>query len=178
MLNQIIFAGFGGQGMLLAGLLLAEAGMMEDKYVSWIPSYGPEIRGGTANCSVCVSDREIASPVITTPDCVITMNYPSLAKFEETIRPGGLIIINSSIVDAKTNRSDIEAMYIKVNEIAEELSNPKGANIVALGAYIQKTGVVKPESVAAVIEKKMGGKKARFIEGNLKTLYAGVDVAK
>jgi 2-oxoglutarate ferredoxin oxidoreductase subunit gamma len=178
MLEQTLFAGFGGQGMLLIGQFLAEAGMLEGKFVSWLPSYGPEMRGGTANCSVCVSDREIASPVITSASCVVAMNRPSLDKFEKTVRPGGLLIVNSSLIDVKANRGDIEVVYIRANEIAEEIGNPKGANVVVLGAYLQKTGAVEPDSVVKAMEKKLGAKKAKFVEGNKKALSAGMEAAK
>jgi 2-oxoglutarate ferredoxin oxidoreductase subunit gamma len=178
MLEQTLLAGFGGQGMLLAGQFLAEAGMLEGKFVSWLPSYGPEMRGGTANCSVCVSDKEISSPVITSASCVVAMNRPSLDKFEKTVRPGGLLIINSSLIDVKTQRGDLDVIYVRANEIAEEIGNAKGANLVVLGAYIQKTGAVLPESVITVMEKKLGVKKAKFVESNKKAMYAGMEAAK
>jgi 2-oxoglutarate ferredoxin oxidoreductase subunit gamma len=178
MLEQNLFAGFGGQGMLLIGQFLAEAGMQEDKFVSWLPSYGPEMRGGTANCSVVLSDREISSPVITAAGCVVAMNRPSLEKFEKTVRPGGLLIINSSLVDVKATRSDIEVLYIPASETAEQIGNPKGANVVILGAYLQKRPVVSVESVMAAMEHKLGPKKARFLEGNKKALLAGMELAK
>jgi len=178
MLEQTIFAGFGGQGMLLAGQFLAYAGMLEGKYVSWLPSYGPEMRGGTANCSVCVSDKEIASPVITSASCVVAMNRPSLEKFEKVVKSGGLLIVNSSLIDIKATRDDIDVLYIPANEIAEEIGNPKGANVVVLGAYIAKSGAVLPETLSEAIEKKLGASKARFVEGNRKALYAGMAAAK
>ena len=118
MLEQNIFAGFGGQGMLLIGEFLAYAGMIENKHVSWLPSYGPEMRGGTANCSVVVSDSPIASPVITKASCVVAMNRPSLDKFEQAVRPGGMLIVNSSLIDRKAERSDIDVFYVPANEIA------------------------------------------------------------
>ena len=129
MLWTNIFAGFGGQGVLLIGQLLAYAGMYEGKNVSWLPSYGPEMRGGTANCSVVVSDEPVASPVINKCDCVIAMNRPSLDKFEQNVLPGGKLFINSSIIDKKATRTDIDVYYVPCNEIADKLNNPKVANM-------------------------------------------------
>lgn len=175
MLEQVLFAGFGGQGMLLAGQFLAEAGIQEGRYVSWLPSYGPEMRGGTANCVVCVSDTEIASPVITQASCAVVMNRPSLEKFEAMVRPGGLLIINSSLIETKASRTDIDVVYVAANELAQEIGNPKGANLVVLGAYIKKTGAVAVGSVIAAMVQKFGEKKAKFIEGNKLALEAGMN---
>ena len=175
MLEQVLFAGFGGQGMLLAGQILAEAGRLEGRYVSWLPSYGPEMRGGTANCSVCVSDHEISSPVITSASCVVAMNRPSLDKFESLVRPGGLLIVNSSLIDIKARRDDIRVVYVAASTIAEEEDNPRGANIVILGAYLQRTGAVAPESVMDAMTEKMSGK---FAERNTRVLYAGMRAAQ
>jgi len=178
MLERNLFAGFGGQGMLLIGQFLALAGMEEGKHVAWLPSYGPEMRGGTANCSVTVSDKEIASPIINSPDCVIAMNLPSLDKFEDAVRPGGLLIINSDLIDRKAKRTDVDVVYVNANAIAEEIGNPKGANVVILGAYLAKKPVVSIESMMSAIEHKLGAKKARFLEGNKKALLAGMEAAK
>jgi 2-oxoglutarate ferredoxin oxidoreductase subunit gamma len=178
MLEQVLFAGFGGQGMLLIGEFLAEAGMREGKYVSWLPSYGPEMRGGTANCSVAISDSEIASPVVTSPGCVVAMNRPSMDKFEKIIRPGGLLIVNRSLIDVKAARNDIDVLYIPASETAEDIGNPKGANVVILGAYLAKRPVVSMDSILAAMENILGAKKARFLEGNKKALLAGMELAK
>jgi Pyruvate:ferredoxin oxidoreductase and related 2-oxoacid:ferredoxin oxidoreductases, gamma subunit len=178
MLEQNLFAGFGGQGMLLIGQFLAQSGMKEGKFVSWLPSYGPEMRGGTANCSVCISDKEIASPVITKASCVIAMNRPSLDKFEKTVRAGGLLLINSSLIDIKTSRDDVEAVYIPANELAEQLGSPQVANVVMLGAYLEKSNAVSIESVLDVIASKLGAKKAHLVEINKKALIAGADAVK
>jgi 2-oxoglutarate ferredoxin oxidoreductase subunit gamma len=175
MLEQVLFAGFGGQGMLLAGQFLAEAGIQEGRFVSWLPSYGPEMRGGTANCVVCVSDEEIASPVIAQASCAVVMNRPSLEKFESMVRPGGLLIVNSSLIDIKATREDIDVVYINANEIAQEIGNAKGANLVVLGAYIKKTGAVSLDSVVAAMVLKFGEKKAKFVEGNKQALAAGMN---
>ena len=163
MLEQNIFAGFGGQGVLLMGQLLAYAGMLEDKEVSWLPSYGPEMRGGTANCSVVVSDSPVASPIVTMATTVVAMNRPSLDKFEDSVLPDGKLFINSSIIDKKSDRGDVEVYYVPCNEIAEELGNPRVANMVMLGAYIEKTKCVDFESVLQALLYKLGEKKAHLI---------------
>ncbi|MDL2300367.1 2-oxoacid:acceptor oxidoreductase family protein [Clostridiaceae bacterium OttesenSCG-928-D20] len=178
MLEQNLFAGFGGQGMLLIGQFLAEAGMLENKKVSWLPSYGPEMRGGTANCSVCVSDKDIASPVITKASCVIAMNRPSLDKFEKFVRPGGLLLVNSSLIDVKATRDDINVCYVPANELAEKLGNSKVANVVMLGAYLEKSKCVSIDSLLQVIATKLGAKKAHLVEINKKALVAGAEAAK
>lgn len=175
MKEQCIFAGFGGQGMLLIGKFLAEAGMESGLNVSWLPSYGPEMRGGTANCSVVVSDRPVASPLIAQADTVLAMNKPSLLKFESSVKPGGLLLVNSSIIDIKTSREDVDAVYVPCNEIAEEVGNPKGANVVFLGAYVAKKGnVIGEEAIIEAIRVELGEKKAKFLEGNIKALKAGM----
>jgi 2-oxoglutarate ferredoxin oxidoreductase subunit gamma len=142
MIEQVIMAGFGGQGVMSMGQLLAYSGMLEGKNVSWLPSYGPEMRGGTANCNVIVSDDEIGSPIVTEATAVIAMNLPSLDKFEHSVMPGGTLIINSSLIERKCSRTDIDVFYIPANEIADELGNNRVANMVMLGAYLKKTGIV------------------------------------
>ena len=173
MLEQNIFAGFGGQGVLLMGQLLAYAGMLEDKEVSWLPSYGPEMRGGTANCSVVVSDSPVASPIVTMATTVVAMNRPSLDKFEDSVLPDGKLFINSSIIDKKSDRGDVEVYYVPCNEIAEELGNPRVANMVMLGAYIEKTKCVDFESVLQALLYKLGEKKAHLIPLNREALIKG-----
>ena len=138
MVERNIFAGFGGQGVLLMGQLLAAAGMKEGKNTSWIPSYGPEMRGGTANCSVMLSEQEIDSPLVTRPTSLIVMNRPSLEKFEDSVVPGGSIFVNSSMIDIKVKRTDVNAYYVPCTEIATELGNPKVSNMIMLGAYLGK----------------------------------------
>lgn len=178
MLEQNIFAGFGGQGVLLMGQLLAYAGMLEDKEVSWLPSYGPEMRGGTANCAVVISDEPVASPVVTKATSVIAMNRPSLDKFEDAVQEGGMIFINSSIIDKKCERGDISAYYVPCNEIAEELGNPRVANMVMLGAYIEKTKCVDIENVLQALLYKLGEKKAHLIPMNREALLKGAESVK
>ncbi len=173
MLEQNLFAGFGGQGVLLMGQLLAYAGMLEDKYVSWLPAYGPEMRGGTANCSVNISDEPIGSPVVSKATTVVAMNRPSLDKFEEAVQPGGYLFINSSIIDRKAVRDDIKTYYVPCNKIAEELGNPRVANMVMLGAYIGKTKCVEIDHVLDALLYKLGEKKKDLIPLNKEALLKG-----
>ena len=175
MLWTNIFAGFGGQGVLLIGQLLALAGMNEGREVSWLPSYGPEMRGGTANCSVVVSDEPIASPVLSMADCVIAMNTPSLDKFESCVNPGGKLFINSSIIDKKATRTDIDVYYVPCNEIADSLQNPKVGNMAMLGAYLEATKAVEVKSILDALLYKLGEKKAKFIPLNEKAIQMGAE---
>ena len=176
--EQIILAGFGGQGVLLAGQLLAYAGLMEEKNVSWLPSYGPEMRGGTANCCVIVTDNEVGSPVVTEADTVIVMNRPSLDKYESFVKKGGLLIINSTLIDKKATRDDIDVLYVPANELAEQAGSVKAANMVALGAYLERTHIVQNKNVIAALEKIMGAKKTKLIPLNEKALELGAECAK
>ena len=178
MKKEFIFAGFGGQGMLLIGKFLALACMKDGKHVSWLPSYGPEMRGGTANCSVIVSDEPIASPLVDTADVVIAMNEPSLDKFEDRVRPGGLLVINSSIISRQSVRDDIEVVYCDASHIAEAVNNPKGANVAILGAMLEKCDIVSDELMLESILEELGPRKAKFFEGNKKALLAGKEMAK
>ena len=176
--EQIILAGFGGQGVLLAGQLLAYAGLMEEKNVSWLPSYGPEMRGGTANCCVIVTDNEVGSPVVTEADTVIVMNRPSLDKYESFVKKGGLLIINSTLIDKKATRDDIDVLYVPANELAEQAGSVKAANMVALGAYLERTHIVQNKNVIAALEKIMGAKKTKLIPLNERALELGAECAK
>jgi len=178
MMKQFIFAGFGGQGMLLIGKFTAMACMLDGKHVSWLPSYGPEMRGGTANCSVIVSDEDVASPMVDKADVVVAMNRPSLDKFEDHVKPGGLLVINSSIIDRKAVRDDIRVVYCDSNGIAESVKNPKGANVAILGAMLAKEPVVSVDKMVEAIRIELGERKARFLEGNKAALLAGMEAAK
>ena len=178
MTKEFIFAGFGGQGMLLIGKFLAMACMLDGKHVSWLPSYGPEMRGGTANCSVIVSDEDVASPMVDMADVVVAMNLPSLDKFEDKVRPGGLLIVNSSIIDRKVERTDIDVVYCNAMHIAEEVKNPKGANVAILGALMGKAPVVSLDKMMEAIKIELGEKKLRFLEGNKAALVAGMESVK
>ena len=178
MTKEFIFAGFGGQGMLLIGKFLAMACMMDGKHVSWLPSYGPEMRGGTANCSVIVSDDPVASPLVDKADFIIAMNEPSLDKFESHVRPGGLLVINSSIIDRKSVRDDIDVVYCDAQHIAEAVNNPKGANVAILGAMLEKCKIVSVDRMVEAIRIELGERKAKFLEGNRKALIAGMQIAQ
>ena len=173
MLEKDIFAGFGGQGILLMGELIAQAALLEGRNVAWLPAYGPEIRGGTAYCYVTITDKKVASPIIDKPTSLIVMNRPSLEKFECTLQPGGRLFINSSIVDRKSNRDDIDAYYVPCSEIAVQLGQPKVANIAMLGAYIAVTGGVKEVSLIEALQMKLGERKAHLIDVNRQALELG-----
>ena len=179
MMKQYVFAGFGGQGMLLIGKFVAMANMLAGKHVSWLPSYGPEMRGGTANCSVTVSDEEIGSPLVDNADVLIAMNLPSLDKFEHTVKPGGLIVVNSSIIDRKVQRDDVRVVYCDANRIAEQVKNPKGANVAILGAMMgADEDTVDTDKMIEAIRLVLGERKLRFLEGNKAALAAGMEAAK
>lgn len=175
MLNEkVIMAGFGGQGIMSMGQLLTYAGMLEGKQVSWLPSYGPEMRGGTANCNVIVSDGLIGSPIITNDaTCAIVMNLPSLTKFEADVKSEGSLLINSSLIEEKAKRNDVTAYYIPANEIALELGNARVANMVMLGAYIKLTGAVKKESIINALKKVFGPAKSHLLPVNEQALTKG-----
>jgi 2-oxoglutarate ferredoxin oxidoreductase subunit gamma len=166
---EILFAGFGGQGILSMGKFLAYAGMEEEKNVSWLPSYGPEMRGGTANCSVIVSDGEVGSPVVTAPDILVVMNRPSLDKFEKTIKPGGVLIMDSDLINREPSREDIKAIKIPAQTIARDLGSRTAANMILLGAVLEERGVV---SIEAMLKALAEHGKSSFYEINKKALEA------
>jgi 2-oxoglutarate ferredoxin oxidoreductase subunit gamma len=175
MLIKTIFAGFGGQGVLSMGLNLAQAAMTEGKNVTYLPSYGAEVRGGTANCTVAISDEEIASPVASAPEFVVAMNKPSVMRFQNQIQSGGVLIINSTLVDTEISRGDIDVIKIPGGEIADKLGSPKSANMVMLGVFIKKSNLV---SISTVIEelKNTLKKKEKLIAINEKALMAGYNL--
>ena len=175
MLIKTIFAGFGGQGVLSMGLNLAQAAMLEGRHVTYLPSYGAEVRGGTANCTVAISDEEIASPVASSPEFIVAMNQPSLIRFQNQIQSGGLFFVNSSLGEAEISRGDVDIINVPANRIAEELGNPKSANIVMLGAFTKKSNIV---SLSSVIEglKDAFKSKQKLIAINEKALMAGYDL--
>jgi 2-oxoglutarate ferredoxin oxidoreductase subunit gamma len=177
MTKEFVFAGFGGQGMLLIGKFLAMACMLDGKHVSWLPSYGPEMRGGTANCSVIISDDPVASPIVYEADVVVAMNLPSLDKFEHEVKPGGLLVINSSIIERKSVRDDITVVYCDAMKIAEEVKNPKGANVAILGAMLAKCPIVGIDKMTEAIRIELGERKAKFLDGNVRALKAGMEAA-
>ena len=175
MQNDVIMAGFGGQGILLIGKMLAYAGMREGKEVSWLPSYGPEMRGGTANCTVVISDRPVGSPVIQSPRAVVAMNLPSLDKFEPDVRPGGLLLVNTSLIERKPTRDDVTVIEVPANEIANELGNRRGANMVALGAYLGATDAVSVDEIVEVIRETFAAKPG-VVEININALHRGHEI--
>ena len=175
--REVILSGFGGQGVMSIGKNLAEAGVVEGLEVSWVPSYGPEMRGGTANCTVILSDQRIGAPLVEQTTEIVVMNRPSLMKFEPTLEPGGIAFINSSIVPDKVTRDDIRAVYVPCDAIAAELGNLKVGNMVMLGAYIAATGALKAETVEAMIHHMFTGPKATLVPLNLKALEAGMACA-
>ena len=175
MLVKTIFAGFGGQGVLSMGLNLAEAAMLEGKNVTYLPSYGAEVRGGTANCTVAISDEEIASPVASSPEFIVVMNQPSLIRFQNHIQSGGLLIINSSLVETEISRGDIDIVTVPANSIAEELKSPKSANMVMLGAFTKKSNLVSLSSVIKGLEHTLKGRQ-KLITTNRKALTIGYNL--
>ncbi|MGL4986307.1 MAG: 2-oxoacid:acceptor oxidoreductase family protein [Treponemataceae bacterium] len=177
MTNKIICAGFGGQGLMSLGLIIAYAGMFEEKEVSWYPSYGAEMRGGTANCSVVISDKTIGSPLVTNDaTVVIAMNLPSLIKFESALIPKGKIFVNSSLVDYEVTRSDIDVFKVPANDIADANGNQKMANMVMLGAMIEKTKLIKIDSIIEALPKVFGESKAHLNPLNKKVIEEGIQI--
>lgn len=173
--HEIIVSGFGGQGVMVIGKTLAEAAMKENMNVSWLPSYGPEMRGGTANCSVILSSKSIVSPVISEPNIVIAMNEPSLIKFEKDMVKDGIIFINSSVVKVENSRDDIRAIYVPTYEIATDLGNARVANMVMLGAYIEATKFLNVSTIEDMLKRIFIGEKAKLVELNIKALQKGAN---
>ena len=172
--TEVLMAGFGGQGMLLAGKILAHAAMAQGLEVSWLPSYGPEMRGGTANVIVCISDRQIGSPLITNPRALLVMNQPSLEKFAPKVRPGGVIVINTSLVPTEADRDDCTVVKVAARDLAAEAGTDRAANFAMLGAYVGASGVVPPEAVETEIENEFQGRKAKFVPANVAAFRAGL----
>lgn len=175
--TSIIIAGFGGQGVLFAGQLLAYAGMDAGRHVTWIPSYGPEMRGGTANCTVIISDHPIGAPLVARPDVAIVFNEPSFTKYEPIVKSGGLLVVNRSIVSDESDRADLEAVYVAANAIAEEFGTTKMLNMVMLGAMLRRRPVLDLDVVAKALEEHLPASKAHLVEANLEVIRRGYDVA-
>jgi len=173
---EVTFAGFGGQGIMTAGQLLAYSGIKAEKKVVWIPSYGPEMRGGTAYCTVVISDLRIGSPIINNPTSICVFNRPSFDKFAPMVKPGGLFIINSSLINVTSERTDFTQLQIPANEIALKEGNPKAANIAILGAFIGASGILDYDVVRDTLIEKLG-KKKELLDSNLKVLKLGFDLA-
>ena len=175
MTNQILLSGFGGQGILFTGKFLAYKGLLADKNVSWLPSYGPEMRGGTASCSVIISDEEVGSPIISQPDVLIAMNLPSFEKFVPTVKAGGIVIADSSLIETKTTRTDIDVYYIPATSLASDMGKQSLANMIILGKMIKETGVVKFENAVEAMKKVVSAKRQDLLDLNIKALKTGFD---
>ena len=173
MAGKMLLAGFGGQGILFAGKMFTYAGMLEGKNVTNIPEYGPEMRGGTCNCSVIIDENPIGSPLVLEPDILIAMNLPSLLKFEPTVVPNGTVFVNSSIIQEKVQRTDLRAIYVPCLEIAQELGNLKVANMVMLGAYIEAMGNLGTETIKEMLVHMFTGPKAKLVDLNIEALRRG-----
>jgi 2-oxoglutarate ferredoxin oxidoreductase subunit gamma len=178
MQTEIIFAGFGGQGALFAGQLLAFAALDAGKEVTWIPSYGPEMRGGTANCTVVVADEEIGSPLVRNPKAAIVMNLPSLDKYESKLAPGGVLVANSSLSNRGPERDDLECVFIPANDIAEEMGNKRLVNVIMLGALLEKLPVLPFEDLEAALENHLPERHKRLLPKNLEALRRGAAYAR
>jgi 2-oxoglutarate ferredoxin oxidoreductase subunit gamma len=176
--DKIIVAGAGGQGALRIGQMLAYAALESGLEVEWIPSYGAEMRGGTANCHVVISDEEIPYSMITEPDCLLVMNELSLTKFGSDVKAGGILIINCSIIEGEYDRKELNIFYVPADKIAEEEGNPKGTNMVMLGAYLAASSKVTLESIEKLIEKTFTGSKAKYVDSNKRLVRRGFDYIK
>lgn len=170
--QKLFLAGFGGQGVILMGQIIAYAGMMEGKEITFMPSYGPEMRGGTANCTVIVSDDPISCPIITEADVVVAMNLPSMLKFEHLLKPNSQFFLNSSMIEQEPERKDVQVHEVDLAKLASDLKNNKVANMIMLGAVVRKSGVVKLESVEKAMEKLFTGSKAKMLPLNKEALRA------
>lgn len=174
--EKVICAGFGGQGVMSMGQLLAYAGMLDERFVSWMPSYGPEMRGGTAYCSVMVSDSPVGSPIVTgNASCAIVMNLPSLRKFEKTVAAGGVLLVNSSMTNEKSTRDDVDVLYVPANDLAKKCGNTKAANMVMLGAYLGITKVASPDTIIEAFKKVFGKKAKKLLPLNVEAIRRGME---
>lgn len=178
MYQGLIMSGFGGQGVISGGVLLAYAGMIDGKHVTFFPAYGAEMRGGTANCSVVISSEEIASPVVAFPDSVLVLNEPSLLRFEPRLKSGGVLYINTSLVASRSKRTDITSVEVPANEIAEKLGNIKCANMVMLGAYAQKSGALSLEALKKSLPKVYTKASEKVLEMNRQAIDRGAEVVR
>jgi 2-oxoglutarate ferredoxin oxidoreductase subunit gamma len=171
--NEVVLAGFGGQGILFAGKVLAYCGLIDEKEISWLPSYGPEMRGGTANCSVCISNEPIGSPLVTEPDLMVAMNQPSYEKFIASVKSGGKAFIDSTMVEEKSERDDIECFYIPATKLATDNDVSGMANIILIGKLIKETGIFGMNTIKNALEKIIPSKKSNLIELNMKAVEIG-----
>lgn len=172
---NLLLAGFGGQGILFAGKVVAYAGLIDDRQISWLPSYGPEMRGGTANCSVCLSDKAIGSPLVLNPDVLIAMNLPSLEKFVDAVVPGGMILVDSSLISKKVERDDVKVFYVPATAMAEENGLKGLANIILIGKLLKESKFCSPETMDAALNKSIPPKKAHLLDSNRKAIALGME---
>ncbi len=173
--KQILFSGFGGQGILFAGKFLAYKGLTDGKQVSWLPSYGPEMRGGTASCGVIISDEPVGSPIVTNPDVLIAMNLPSLDKYEDAVVPGGVIFADSTLIERKVERDDVTVYYIPATKMAGDNGIPSLANMIIVGKLLDVLQDYKEDSVSAALSKVISARKANMLEANRQALQLGAD---
>ena len=173
MTYETIMAGFGGQGLLFSGKVLAHAALIEGRELSWLPSYGPEMRGGTCNCSVIVSDDPVGSPIIAHPNVLMVMNEPSLDKFENTVAPGGTIFLDSSLIARKVRRADVDAVCIPATKMATDMEAKSLANMIMLGAIVEKLRCVDPGKIEEALRETISARKANLLDLNLKAVEAG-----
>lgn len=176
MQSEVMFAGFGGQGILVCGKILAHAAMEAGYEVAWIPSYGPEMRGGTAYCTVVIADRPIGSPIIRNPRHLVAMNRPSLEKFAPMVKPGGVILINSSLIPIGSGRDDVDELIIPVSGIANKIGSIKTANIVALGAFVARSNILEFDTIIHSVKEEFAGKE-KFMPMNMDALERGKKAA-
>ena len=176
--SEVIISGFGGQGTLFAGQILAYAGMDAGEHVTWIPSYGPEMRGGKARCTVVVSDEEIGSPIVRRPSSAVVMNIPSMEAYEPAVKPGGALVVNSSLVDQTSEREDIRVVYVPATDMAQEMGNVRVANMILLGAWAVATGVVTPRQLSQALSDHLPESKQKLVQINQEALQRGVEAAQ
>ena len=172
---ETIMAGFGGQGLLFSGKVLAHAGLIESRELSWLPSYGPEMRGGTCNCSVIVSDDPVGSPIISHPNVLMVMNEPSLDKFEDAVAPGGTVFVDSSLIARKVKRTDVSVVYIPATQMAKDMNALSLANMIILGAIVEKLNIVKWDTMIEALKHTISARKAALLDLNLKAIEVGRD---
>ena len=173
--SKYLFAGFGGQGILFSGKVLAYKGLTDGKNVSWLPSYGPEMRGGTASCSVIVSDEPVGSPIVSNPDILIAMNLPSLDKFESTVVPGGMIFADSTLIERKVARDDVKVFYIPATQLASDNNMPTLANMIIVGKVLKEIGDYNEENITNALKKVISAKRADMLDINLKAMRIGAE---
>ena len=173
--KSYLIAGFGGQGILFTGKLLAYKGLTDGKNVSWLPSYGPEMRGGTASCGVIISDAQVGSPIVSKPDILIAMNLPSLDKFESTVVPGGMIFADSTLIERKVARDDVKVFYIPATQLASDNNMPTLANMIIVGKVLKEIGDYNEENITNALKKVISAKRADMLDINLKAMRIGAE---